>query len=71
MTLDAMREAGAPVSTREITTFLLKRKGIVANPALVARIQKNGIAVLHRQDGHLVKQVDAAGESGVVTWVIA
>ncbi|MET3138553.1 hypothetical protein AAKU61_002923 [Undibacterium sp. GrIS 1.2] len=71
MTLDAMREAGSASTTREITIRLLKRKGIEADAALVARIQKNVIAVLHRQDGHLVKQVDAEGEPGVVKWVIA
>jgi len=71
MTLDTMREASAPINTRDITLRLLKRKGIEADAALVARIQKNVIAVLHRQDGHLVKQVDAEGEPGVVKWVIA
>lgn len=71
MTLDVMRETGAPMNTREITTLLLKRKGIDADAALVARIQKNVIAVLHRQDGRLVSQVDAGDAPGVTKWVIS
>src|ERR1019366_7051880 len=32
MVLDAMREAGIPKTTREITTLLLKRKGLGDSP---------------------------------------
>ncbi|MEB0032690.1 hypothetical protein QN372_18230 [Undibacterium sp. RTI2.1] len=71
MTLDVLREEGKPLSSREITDRLLKSKNIESNPALVARIQKNVIAVLHRQDGHLVRQVEAGGALGYVQWIIA
>jgi hypothetical protein len=70
MVLDTMREHGKPITTREITTLLLKRKGLGDSPALVARIQKNVIAVLHRQDGKLVEQINA-DERGVMQWAIA
>jgi hypothetical protein len=70
MTLDAMREEGRPLNSREITDRLLKSKGIESNALLVGRIQKNVIAILHRQDGHLVRQVEG-GESSVMQWVIA
>jgi len=71
MTLDLLREAGRPLNSREITDRLLKRKGIVADAALVALIQKNVIAVLHRQEGHLIMQTAAQDSSGVMTWAIA
>ena len=71
MTLDVMREAGNPLNSREIIDGLLKSKGVEASPALVARIQKNVIAVLHRQDGRLVRQIEAGGVPGYVQWMIA
>ncbi|MFZ6675240.1 hypothetical protein [Undibacterium sp. Xuan67W] len=70
MVLDAMREAGKPLNSREITDRLLKRKGIASSAELIARIQKNVIAVLHRQDGQLVEQVETSGEHGVMKWMI-
>lgn len=71
MTLDVMRDAGIPLHSREITDRLLARKGIEPTPALVARIQKNIIAVLHRQEGRLVRQEATGGDSGATLWVIA
>jgi len=71
MTLDVLREAGTPLNSRDITDRLLKSKGMESNAALIARIQKNVIAVLHRQDGRLVRQVDAGGAPGCVQWMIA
>jgi hypothetical protein len=71
MTLDVLREAGTPLNSRDITDRLLKSKGMESNAALIARIQKNVIAVLHRQDGRLVRQVDAGGAPGYVQWMIA
>jgi hypothetical protein len=70
MTLDVMREEAAPLNSREITDRLLKRKGIESDATLVARIQKNVLAVLHRQDGRLVKRV-VGGEPGAMQWVVA
>jgi hypothetical protein len=71
MTLDLLREAGRPLNSREITDRLLKRKGIEADAALVALIQKNVIAVLHRQEGHLIMKTAVQDSSGVMTWAIA
>jgi hypothetical protein len=71
MVLDVMREARMPLNSREITDQLLRRKNLEPNAALVARIQKNVIAVLHRQEGHLVRQVDAGDVPSVTAWVIA
>jgi hypothetical protein len=70
MTLDVMREEAAPLNSREITDRLLKRKGIESDATLVARIQKNVLAVLHRQDGRLVKRV-VGGEPGAMQWMVA
>jgi hypothetical protein len=71
MTLDLLREAGRPLNSREITDRLLQRKGIAADAALVALIQKNVIAVLHRQEGHLIMQAAVQDSSGVMHWAIA
>jgi len=57
MVLDVMRKARMPLNSREITDQLLRRKNLEPNAPLVARIQKNVIAVLHRQEGHLVRQM--------------
>ncbi|NMM28788.1 MAG: hypothetical protein HHJ12_16235 [Glaciimonas sp.] len=70
MTLDVMREEAVPLNSREITDRLLQRKGIESNATLVGRIQKNVLAVLHRQDGRLVKRV-VGGEPGAMQWVVA
>lgn len=70
MTLDVMREEAALFNSREITDRLLKRKGIESDATLVARIQKNVLAVLYRQDGRLVKRV-IGGEPGAMQWVVA
>ena len=67
---DAMREAGQPLNSREITDRLLKRKGITSSAELIARIQKNVIAVLHRQDDQLLEQVETNAEHGAMKWVI-
>jgi hypothetical protein len=48
MTLETMRDANGLVCSREITDALMQRKGIKADPAIAARIQKNILAVLHR-----------------------
>jgi hypothetical protein len=71
MTLDLLREAGRPLSSREITDQLLKRKGIEADAALVALIQKNVIAVLRRQEGRLIMKAATQDSSGVMNWAIA
>jgi|SRR5450830_1760734 len=71
MTLDLLREAGIPLHSREITDRLLERKGIAPTTALVARIQKNIIAVLHRQEGRLVRQEATGDDPGATLWVIA
>jgi len=71
MVLDVMRKARMPLNSREITDQLLRRKNLEPNAPLVARIQKNVIAVLHRQEGHLVRQIDTGDVPSVTTWVIA
>lgn len=71
MTLDVMREEAAPLSSREITDRLLQRKGIESNAMLVTQIQKNVLAALHRQDGRLVRRVEAGGEPGAMRWAVA
>ena len=70
MTLDVMREEAVPLNSREITDRLLKRKGIASSAELIARIQKNVIAVLHRQNGQLLEQVETNDEHGAMKWVI-
>ena len=71
MTLDLLREAAKPLNSREITDRLMKRKGIASTAALVARIQKNVIAVLRRQENHLLKQVGPSDQPGGMKWAIA
>lgn len=72
MVLDAMRKAKTPLCSRELTDALMQRKNIEGTPALVARIQKNIIAVLHRLESkHLVKPLKHDGARGVMTWEIA
>jgi hypothetical protein len=70
MVLDTILEAGKPLNSHEITDRLLKRKGIASSAELIARIQKNVIAVLHRQDGQLLEQVETSDEHGAMKWVI-
>lgn len=59
MTLDVMREAGSALCSREITNALLQRKGIESTVAIVARIQKNILAVIHRLEArNIVREID-------------
>ncbi|MCA3081045.1 MAG: hypothetical protein ING69_00160 [Rhodocyclaceae bacterium] len=63
MTLDAMRESGVPVCSREITDVLMQRKGIAFDASVAARIQKNILAVMHRlEKKKAVKKIDKDGE---------
>jgi hypothetical protein len=63
MTLNAMREAGTAVCSREITDILMQRKEITPEPAIAARIQKNILAVLHRlEKKKAVKKIVKDGE---------
>ena len=69
MTLDALREANAPLCSRTITDVLIQRKGIEHSDILIARIQKNIIAILHRlESGGLVTSAKTKGERGVMQW---
>jgi hypothetical protein len=69
LTLDVMREAGAALCSREITDALLQRKGIASTVALVARIQKNILAVMHRLEArNIVRKVDDG--VGAMQWAI-
>ena len=71
MTLDVMREANEPLCSREITDALLRRKDIEPTAAIVARVQKNILAVLHRLEVRkIVRPVNTNGERGVMQWEI-
>lgn len=71
MTLDLMRETQAAMCSREIADAMIKRKGIEVTPAIVARIQKNILAVLHRLiTRRILREVDASDERGVMQWEI-
>lgn len=69
MTLDVMREAGSALCSREITNALLQRKGIASTVAIVARVQKNILAVMHRLEArNIVREINDG--VGVMTWEI-
>jgi len=69
MTLDVMRETGSALCSREITNALLQRKDIESTVAIVARIQKNILAVMHRLEArNIVREID--GGVGVMKWEI-
>ena len=71
MTLDLMRQTQTAMCSRDIADALLPRKGIEATPAIVARIQKNILAVLHRLVARrILREVKANGERGVMQWEI-
>ena len=71
MTLDVLRDAGKPLCSREIADALIQRKGIQSTTAIVARIQKNILAVLHRlKANNIIQSIDAQGKSGVMMWEI-
>jgi len=71
MTLDVMREANAPLYSRKITDALLQRKNIEPTTAIVARVQKNILAVLHRLEArNIVRPINTGSERGVIQWEI-
>ena len=71
MTLDVMREANAPLCSRDITDALLRCKNIESTAAIAARIQKNILAVLHRLEArNIVRAIDTSSERGVMKWEI-
>ena len=71
MTLDVLREVGEPMCSREIANALIQRKHIESTAAIVERIQKNILAVLHRlMANNIIKVIDAQGEPGVMQWEI-
>jgi hypothetical protein len=70
MTLDALRKAKTPLSSRQITDALMKAKQLPLDAVLIALIQKNAIAVLHRLAFRkLVEQVDVG--SHILHWQVA
>lgn len=69
MTLDVMREAGSALCSREITNGLLQRKGIKSTAVIVARVQKNILAVMQRLEArNIVREINDG--VGVMTWEI-
>ena len=70
LTLTALREAAKPMNSRELTDILLASKGLAPTNALIARIQKNVIAVLRRHKGTLLQRVTDKDEPGGMKWGI-
>lgn len=71
MTLDVLREANAPLCSREITDALLWRKDIEPSMPIVALVQKNILAVLHRLEArNIVRPINTGGKRGVMQWEI-
>lgn len=71
MTLDVLREANTPLCSREITDALLRRKDIESTTPIVALVQKNILAVLHRLEArNIVRPINIDGKRGVMQWEI-
>lgn len=71
MTLTILREANTPLCSREITDSLLEKKDIQSTTPIVALIQKNILAVLHRLDArNIVRPINTGGKRGVMQWEI-
>ena len=71
MTLTILREANTPLCSREIADALLGKKGIKSTTPIVALIQKNILAVLHRLEArNIVRPINTGGKRGVMQWEI-
>lgn len=61
-TLDILRTADSPMSSREIVDVLLERKGIAPTATITARVQKNVLGVLHRMEKRGIVLASKAGD---------
>ncbi len=66
LVLDVMREAGEPLTSRDIADRMLASKGI-EDAEIAAQVQKNALQILNRQNGNLVKQL-AKNKGSAMTW---
>lgn len=68
LALEVMRDAGAPLTSREISDRMLLTKGI-EDVAASACVQKNVLLILSRHKGKLVRKC-VSNKSGAMTWEI-
>ncbi len=70
ITLDILRMAGNALCSREIANQILERKGIQADAHVIAQIQKNILAVLHRlkERNAVISYPDTANGRDVLKW---
>lgn len=69
--LDALREDGKPLTSRQLTERIMTAKGVELTPRVIECVQKSLLVVLKGLVGKRLLRVVATEKSGVHAWEVA
>lgn len=69
--LDAMRQAGTPITRREIVEAILAARGLEQETQVIEAMQKSVLAALHGLERKNPVRFAPAAKAGVLHWTLA